>query len=104
MHYKTIMLELLQQQTELHEALRVNRQVLTVLEAAAAEFKAVHEHWKEQLTDNLNIDPGQRTAIAMEYAQHEMEARLQNASTQIEHGTPSLDSILALVRSPMSPS
>lgn len=102
MQYKTILLELLQQQPRLHEQLRTSRQLLALVEAGAVELKTIHKHWKEQLAGNPNIVPGLLSAAAMEYAQHEMKARLQRVSNQIEHETLTLDSILALVRSPTS--
>ncbi len=42
MQYKTIVLELLQQQTELHEELRLTRRLLPTMEALAKDLKAIY--------------------------------------------------------------
>ncbi len=50
MQYKTIVLELLKERTELHEQLRLTRRLLPTLETCAKELKASHESWKETLS------------------------------------------------------
>ena len=49
MQYKTIILELLKERTELHEQLRLTRRLLPTLETWAHELKTSHEAWKEHL-------------------------------------------------------
>lgn len=77
MQYKTIVLELLQQQTKLHEQLRSQRQLLTTLESYALELKTSHEAWKETLSQaKPGSDPSQIASEALEMAIQELKDRL----------------------------
>lgn len=101
MQYKTIVHELLQQQTELHEQLRLTRRLLPTIEAQAKALKASHEHWKETLTQTRpGSDPSQIASEAMELAVKELEDRLQSASHNPEE--LSLDAAMAFIRNPTS--
>ena len=77
MLYKTMILELLQDRTELHEQLRLTRTLLPTLEAFAQELKTGHEAWKEALT---HLRPGhdlsQISSVALEMALKDLEDRL----------------------------
>ena len=60
MQYKTIVLELLKERTELHEQLRLTRRLLPTMETCARELKASHETWKETLAQaKPGSDPSQ---------------------------------------------
>jgi hypothetical protein len=50
MHYKTIVLELLQQYPELHRELASRKTLLPTLERYAADLKALHNHWTQTLS------------------------------------------------------
>jgi hypothetical protein len=50
MLYKTMVLGLLEQRTQLHEQLRKNRTLLAALDHYSALLKARHEAWKNQLS------------------------------------------------------
>jgi len=103
MQYKTIVLELLKQQTELHEQLRITRRLRPTLETYAKELKASHEAWKETLTQAKPAsDPSQISSEAMELALTDLEERLHSASQQVENETLSLDQAMASVRNPTS--
>ena len=98
MQYKTIVLELLEQQTELHEQLRITRRLLPTLETWAKELKASHEAWKETLLQaKPGSDPIQISSEALEMALKELEDRMPSASPQDENET--LDQAMAYVRS-----
>jgi hypothetical protein len=99
MQYKTIVLELLRERTELHEQLRLTRRLLPTLETCARELKASHETWKETLSQaNPGSDPSQVSSEAMEMALSELEERLP--SVHPADGEPlSLDQAMAFVRS-----
>jgi hypothetical protein len=100
MQYKTIVLELLQQQTELHEQLRTNRQLLSALENYAQELRTSHHSWIETLAQ---AKPGSALLIkseAMEMALQELEARLPSASQPDEDEALSLDEAIAYVKNP----
>ncbi len=98
MLYKTIVLVLLKQHTELHEQLRVTRRLLPTLEDWAKDLKTSHEAWKETL---LQAKPGsdaiQISSDALEMALKELEDRMPSASPQDENET--LDKAMAHVRS-----
>lgn len=102
MQYKTIVHELLQQQTELHERLRLTRRLLPTIEAYSKELKASHDEWKETLSEaRPDSDPIQISSEAMEMAVQEMEDRLQNES-QTNDEALSLDAAMAYLRNPTS--
>ena len=96
--YKTIVLELLEQQTELHEQLRITRRLLPTLETWAKDLKTSHEAWKETLLQaKPGSDPIQISSEALEMALKELEDRMPSASPQDENET--LDKAMAHVRS-----
>ena len=98
MQYKTIVLELLRERTELHEQLRQTRRLLPTLETCSHELKASHETWKETLTRaNPGSDPIQIESEAMELAVKELEDRLPSVSRADEDETLSLDQAMASV-------
>lgn len=100
MQYKTIVLELLQQQTELHDQLRSTRRLMPTLENCARELKASHESWKEVLSrSNPGSDPIQIASEALEMALKELENRLPCELAQDENETLSLCRAMAFVQS-----
>jgi len=100
MQYKTIVLEMLKERTELHQQLRKERKLLTEMERYARELKASHEAWKEQL---LKVRPEseatQISSEAFEMALRELEERLPPESAT-DSETLSLDQAIAFVRNP----
>ena len=50
MQYKTIALELIQENSALYEKLRAGKMLLTAMDAYAIDLKAAHEKWKERLS------------------------------------------------------
>lgn len=96
MQYKTISLELLRQQTELHERLRIARQLLPTMERCAQQLKENHEAWKETLSQGVPADD--QTLVnsqAMELAIKDLEDHLRALVPQ-DNGEPlSLDAIMA---------
>ena len=99
MQYKTIVLELLQQQTELHEQLRLNRRLFPTMEALAKDLKARHETWKQELQAlQPSSDPTQISSEALEMALHEVESRLHSESLQDATEPLSLDQAMAYIQ------
>jgi hypothetical protein len=95
MHYKTIVLELIQQQPELHEQLRASRTLLATMDARALELKASHEEWMERLSQRMpGSDTSQISSEALEIALKELEEDLSSASKEDEDG-PTLDGAMA---------
>ena len=98
MQYKTIVLELLKERTELHEQLRLTRRLLPTLETCSRELKVSHETWKEALMQkHPGSDPSQIASEAMEMAIRELEDRLPSASNPDASETLSLDQAMASV-------
>ena len=63
MQYKTIALELIQEQPELYEQLRSSKRLLPAMDAYAIELKASHEAWKDRLSQaRPGSDPSQIAA------------------------------------------
>ena len=103
MHYKTIMLELLQQQTEFHELLRTTRRLLPTLEICAQQLKDCHEAWKEILSQaKPDSDPSWINSQALELALKELENRLRALSPQDDGELPTLDNAIAFLVGRMS--
>ena len=74
MQYKTIVLELLKERTELHEQLRLTRRLRPTLETCARELKASHESWKESLSlTKPGSEPSQIASEALEIAIKELD-------------------------------
>jgi hypothetical protein len=100
MHYKTIVLQLLHQRTELYEHLRQSHRLLLALETYSTALKASHETWKETLAKaKPDSDPIQIASEALEMALSELEDRLPPASPPDETEPLSLDKAMAFVRS-----
>ena len=100
MHYKTIILELIQQRPEMHEQLRQERKLLTTMEMYARELKQSHEAITQQLRQaSPESEPSQISSQAFEMALKEMEDRLPPASAMDDQEL-SLDAAMAHVRSP----
>lgn len=98
MQYKTIVLELLKERTELHEQLRLTRRLLPTMETCSRELKASHETWKEALARaNPSSDPTQIASEALELAIQELEDRLPSVSKANESEPLSLDQAMAFV-------
>lgn len=77
MQYKTIMLELLEQQPELLERLKSQRKLLATLEQWSVTLKASHEAWTERVTQmKPDSDASQIASEAMELALEEVRNRL----------------------------
>ena len=103
MQYKTIVLELLKDRTELREQLKKQRRLLTTMESYARELKQSHQAWKELLTQmRPGSDPSQVASEAMEIALKELEDRLPSASPRDGSEGLFLDAAMIFTRRPTS--
>jgi hypothetical protein len=98
--YKTIVLELLQEQyPALHEQLRRQRMLLQSLNDCAASLKRHHETWMDRLSAKRpDSDPAQIASEAMELALPDLRDDLPSGP---EAGAPeplSLDAAMSYVR------
>jgi FtsZ-binding cell division protein ZapB len=77
MHYKTMILELLQQRPQMHDQLRKERKLLPALELYATELKTSHEAWKDRLQQlRPGSNPNQIVSEALEMAIQDLEEHL----------------------------
>jgi hypothetical protein len=98
MHYKTIILELLEQRPRMREELRQSRKLLPTLEFYASELKDSHEEWKGRLLEaKPDSDPSQIASEAMELALKDLQDHLPSESNQEESETLSLDQTMAYI-------
>jgi hypothetical protein len=99
MQYKTIVMEMLQQRTELHEQLRRERKLLTTMEMYAKELKASHEAIRAEFQKaHPDRDPAQTSSEAFEMALKEVEDRLPPESEVAEPAELSLSGAMAFIR------
>lgn len=98
MQYKTIILELLQQQPELHEQLRATRTLLSTLDQLAIQLRAHHldlaNHLRRQ---RPQTDATQLSNEAMEIAVNQFEQALATTSVADDPET-SLDQVMAYIK------
>ena len=101
MHYKTIVLELLQNRQELHEKLRLSRSLLTTLNLYSSHLKANHEAWMDRLS---RAKPGsersQLASEALEIAVQEMEDSMGTSDSLLETEALTLDGAMAFTLGP----
>jgi len=103
MQYKTIVLEILEEQPKMHEELRQNRKLLPTLEFYASELRDSHEEWKDRLLQaKPDSDPSQIASEAMELALKDLQDHLPSESNQDESETLSLDQAMAHISRPTS--
>jgi len=103
MHYKTIILEMLEQRPKMREELRQSRKLLPTLEFYASELKDSHEDWKDRLLQaKPDSDPIQIASEAMELALKDLQDHLPSESNQDESEALSLDRAMARISNPMS--
>ena len=101
MHYKTIILELLQQRPQMHEQLRKDRKLLPALELYATELKTSHETWKDWLQLlRPDSESSQIASEAMEMALQDLEESLPTEPQNNDHEPLSLDAAMAFIRRP----
>jgi hypothetical protein len=98
MHYKSIVLQLLEQRPEIQIPLMRKRNLLQAVETLALELKAGHETWMEQLLQTKpSSDPQQISSEALELAIEELERILPSAPPE-EVSELSLDRAMAFLR------
>ena len=101
MHYKTIVMGLLQNRPELHENLRLSRTLLTALNLYSRHLKAKHEAWMDRLS---RVKPcserSQLASEALEIAVQEMEDSLGASDFLLEPEPLSLDGAMAFTLGP----
>lgn len=87
MLYKTMVLELLQQNSTLHEQLRRSRQLMPTLDRCSLQLKTAHEALIAQLSQTRPAcDPSQIASEALELALQELRAVLPTESPESEDG------------------
>jgi hypothetical protein len=101
MHYKTIVMELIDDLPQLAVQLRGKKQMLPTLETYAMALKTRHEAWKEELSHRKpGSHPSQIASEALELAIEEIRDRLAFASATDETEALSLDAAMTFLRRP----
>ena len=99
MHYKTIIMELINDQPELALQLRGKKQMLATIETYATELKNRHEAWKEELSQTrAGSHTSQIASEALELAIEEIRDRLASASATDGDDAPSLEAAMGYLR------
>jgi hypothetical protein len=99
MQYKTIVLQLLEENPEVYEQLRQQRQVSTTMEHFARELRTLHLAWKETLTQAIpDSDPNQIASEAMERALKDLQDLLPIGTPPDGQEALSLDEAMAFIR------
>ena len=75
MQYKTIALELIQEQPELYERLRSSKRLLPAMDAYAIDLKAGHEAWMDRLVAEYGsfVAPSPGAAVFVTRVQRQPE-------------------------------
>lgn len=104
MHYKTIVLELIEQNPPLYDRLRQSKTLLPALDFYAKGLKASHEAHKILLAQaNPDSDPAQIASEAMEIAVKELEDSLLAASVPDDPEALSLEAAMEFILRPTPP-
>jgi hypothetical protein len=99
MHYKTIVFELLKERTDLHEQLRQQRKLLSMVDLYARELRESHQAWKDLLTQmRPDSNQSQLATEAFEMALKELEDRLPSASHRSGSEAVFLDAAMMFIR------
>jgi hypothetical protein len=81
MHYKTIMLDLLEQYPSLYDRLRTSGTLMQSMEHYASELKERHTSWMNTLAqERPGSNPAQIASQALELALQDLQERLSAAS------------------------
>jgi hypothetical protein len=107
MHYKTMVLALLQDQyPALHERLRQSRSLLQATEDYALSLKRHHESWMDRLAlSKPDSDPAQIASQALELALEDLRDDLlcESAPTDTGDAPLSLDAAMSYLRNHTPP-
>lgn len=100
MQYKTIVLELLQQRSELHEGLRKSRKLLQTVNAYATALKAKHKAWMDVLRPTRSeSEHSLVSSEALELALEDLVEALDSGSPPPDENAPlSLEAAMAFLR------
>lgn len=97
MHYKSIVLALLEDQPSLHRQLQAGRTLHQVLQQLAMALSRCHQEWMQTLRSTRPASqPAQLSSAAMELAVQELRDSLQHASDA--SGPLSLDAAMEFIR------
>ncbi len=99
MPYKTIILELIRQNREMHTCLKKSGILALILDHYAQELKLSHEAWQAELSRSRSQSaPAQIRSEALELALKEMENHFASGSAADEANPLSLDDVIAFFR------
>jgi hypothetical protein len=98
MQYKTIVLQLLEQEPEIYDRLRRDRKVPKAMEHYAQELRSLHLAWMETLNESRpGSDQSQIASEALELALKDLEDRLPSGIPLDGQEALSLDQAMAFI-------
>ncbi len=104
MHYKTMVLDLLEQEPELYERLRRSRILRAAVDLYATELGKRHLTWEQVIgRTKLGSSQCQIAGEALELAVEELKDCLASVAPSPETDTLSLDDAMAFLRRQMPP-
>lgn len=104
MHYKTIVLEFIQDQPKLYERLRSSRTLFSTVDLQAASLKRYHEDWMDRLRQSKpDSDSRQIASQALELAMEDLRENLPSDSPPSDEEAFSLDAAMTFIRSHSRP-
>jgi hypothetical protein len=99
MQYKTIVLELIQENSGLYEELRSSKRLLPAIDAYSIELRTSHHIWMEAMAlQRPGGDPSQVSSEALELAIHDLTGHLPFASPVAGANPVSLDGAMNFLR------
>jgi hypothetical protein len=99
MHYKTIVLGLLQERSTLHERLRESRTLIQAVDRCATHLKARHEFWLTRIVHtSTDHEQTQLSSSALEIAVQEFRDDLPPETTPDGPDSLSLDDAMDFLR------
>ncbi len=98
MHYKTIVLDLIEQRPELHQQLMLSRTMPQLLHRLTIALATCHRQWMAALQARPSRNPTQLSQTAMEFALQELLDSLQPESPADDAEPLSLEAAIEFIR------
>lgn len=98
MHYKSIILEMLDDHQAIKSLLQKKRQLMEALDLLARQLKESHEQWiQECIARKPSLDSRTLTQQAMELATDEISRRLQTLSFRVADANLTDSDVMAIL-------
>ncbi len=99
MLYKTVVLDLIQQDRRFYRNLKRTRRLMATIDCLSQELRQSHLAWKAELQDlNPQAIPNLISSEAFEHALQEIQNRLRFVSSENEAETDQLEQAIRFIR------